>query len=105
MLLYASDPSTINQRPQFELNSGLTTIDQACTQEWCRIVEISGRRNQRRPPAHDTEWQFLTSRFVPAIHDIIKVHFFPFIQFIYGAFFSPLFFHFHVYLRRLGCCY
>jgi syntaxin-binding protein 1 len=72
MLLYASDPSCINQRPQFELNSGLSTIDQACTQEWCRIVEMAGRRNQRRAPAHETEWQFLTSRYIPAIHDIIK---------------------------------
>lgn len=72
MLLYASDPTTINQRPQFELNSGLSTLDQACTQEWCRIVEMAGRRNQRRPPAHETEWQFLTSRYIPAVHDLMK---------------------------------
>jgi len=72
MLLYASDPSTINQRPQFELNSGLSTIDSTVSQEWTRIVEMSGRRNQRRPPSHDQEWQFLTSRYLPAIYDIIR---------------------------------
>lgn len=72
MLLYASDPTTINQRPQFELNSGLSTIDQTISAEWTRIVEMSGRRNQKRAPVHQEEWKFITSRFLPAIHDIIR---------------------------------
>jgi len=72
MLLYASDPGSINQRNQFELNTGLQQSDQAILGEWTRIVEMSGRRNQRRPPVHDQEWQFLSSRFLPVVHDIAK---------------------------------
>lgn len=72
MLLYASDPETIRKREQFELNSGLSHSDQTITQEWCRLVEMSGRPKQRRPPQHDTEWQFLTSRYLPYVNDIIR---------------------------------
>jgi len=72
MLLYAVDPMAINSRQQYENNTGIQPSDQAILSEWCRIVQLSGRMQQKRPPLHDQEWQFFSSRFLPNVYDIVK---------------------------------
>jgi len=72
LLLYVTNPTALKQRQQYELNSGLSNLDQEVIEEWCRLIQTSGRPNQRRAPLNDQEWQFLTSRYLPAIYDIAR---------------------------------
>eukprot|EP01128_Nolandella_sp_AFSM9_P000442 TRINITY_DN10601_c0_g1_i1.p1 TRINITY_DN10601_c0_g1~~TRINITY_DN10601_c0_g1_i1.p1 ORF type:complete len:614 (-),score=152.54 TRINITY_DN10601_c0_g1_i1:136-1725(-) len=71
MLHYATDSRAQDSRQRFESAARLSSAEEKILSNYILLKDFTTRTEQRRPPVSDKEWEFVVSRYLPALHDVV----------------------------------
>jgi syntaxin-binding protein 1 len=71
MLYYLTEDKATEGRSRFEGNARLTADEERILTNFIAFKDLTTRTDQRRKPLADNEWEFVVSRYMPAMKDIL----------------------------------
>jgi len=71
MLYYIANPKAAESRSGIESSAMFSEAEEKLLTNWLKLLEQTTRTNQQRPPVSQEEWEYVVSRYLPTLHDII----------------------------------